>query len=84
MKREDKKDIFYKIVDLQTGEIVESGSRTFDFRFTSEYAIIHSLLDRFISRIREYRVPAKVEFTSDDSLWLCFELCKKPIELSLF
>lgn len=83
MKKEDKKDISYKIVDLNTGEIVEQGGRTFDFRFTTEYAVIHSLLDRYISRIRQYQ-PVKIEFSSDDSLWLCFELCKKPIEKSLF
>lgn len=84
MKKEDKKDILYRIVDVNTGEIVESGSRQYDFRFQSEYAAIHSLLDRFIARIRNYQLPERVEFSSDDSLWLVFELCKSPKQTSCF
>lgn len=62
----DIKTLSYTLCDMDTGLVVESGVRDYDFRFKSERAELHELLDGFVSRLRNGSVPLSFELQLHD------------------
>lgn len=62
----DIKTLSYTLCDMDTGLVVESGVRDYDFRFKSERANLHDLLDGFIVRLRNGSVPLSFELQLHD------------------
>lgn len=53
MNKEQKYKMVTLIASMDTGEITNKVTKTYDFRFYSERAFLHSLLDKFIERVRD-------------------------------
>lgn len=69
----DIKTLSYTLSDMDTGLVVESGVRDYDFRFKSERAELHELLDGYIARLRNGSVLLSFEL----------QLYDHPVQLSL-
>lgn len=52
MYKEDKYKMVSLIADMDTGEITSKVTKVYDFRFHSERQFLHSLLDKFIEKVR--------------------------------
>lgn len=74
MGKKDLLPISYTLTDVETGEILKHGIRDFDFRYRSERAFIHSLLDDFFDDALAHR---------DHLLNIEFQIVMRPLQPEL-